>query len=166
VHVGPDDEIHVLYRKYAPHVFLRCLAVLGREADAWDATHEVFLRLLKTTSTFRREAQPMTYLFRIATNVSLNLVRARGYREAQEPPSDAAALPWSPAEARDLVRRLAAKLDERRLAIAAHLFLDGMGQDEVADLLGWSRKTIGNEVREIRRIAAELIAEEGGAPTP
>ena len=157
---GPDDELHALYRKYAPQVFLRALSVLGREADAWDATHEVFLRLMKTTSTFRREAHPMTYLFSIATNVSLNLLRSRGYREAAPPPSDATLQPWSSAEARDLLRRLASRLDERRLAIAAHLFLDGMTQDEVADLLGWSRKTIVNDVREIRELAAKIA--EGG----
>ena len=153
-------ELEALYAQCAPVIFRRARALLGRDADAWDAVQEVFERMLHHGQAFRGEARPMTWVYRITTNVCLNVIRGRSLREpmlsvvAAEEPS----VGLESTEARDLLRRWVAHLDERELTVATLLYIDGLSQDEVADVLGMSRKTIGREVAELRKKAEALGA--------
>ncbi|MHB8872594.1 MAG: RNA polymerase sigma factor [Myxococcaceae bacterium] len=158
-------ELEELYSRFAPAVFRRARVMLGRDADAWDVVQEVFERMLNSAGEFRGEARPMTWLYRITTNLCLNHLRSRTLREpalaviSGEPSIDAAAT-----EALDLLRKWVQHLDEREQAIATLLWVDGLTQEQAAEVLGLSRKTIGREVEELRRKAAALgaLPEESG----
>ncbi|AKF85079.1 hypothetical protein MFUL124B02_08905 [Myxococcus fulvus 124B02] len=69
-------EVQDLYDRYAPGMYRRAFALLQREADAWDAVQESCIRGLQSAAGFRREARPMTFIYRVTTNVSLNLLVA------------------------------------------------------------------------------------------
>ncbi len=155
-------ELEEVYSRYSPVVFRRARVLLGRDADAWDVVQEVFERMLKSANEFRGESRPMTWVYRITTNQCLNQLRARSVREpalaviSGEPSVDAAAT-----EALDLLQKWVRNLDEREQEIATLLFVDGLTQEEAAEVLGLSRKTIGREVDELRRKAAALGALPG-----
>src|SRR5438552_13640113 len=108
------DELRLLYERYAPVVHRRALAVLRRDADAWDVVQEVFARMLEFGSTFRGDARPMTWVYRITTNVSLNLLRSRAVREpdARSAPAEEPSVEGENAEAAELIRALVARLPE------------------------------------------------------
>jgi RNA polymerase sigma-70 factor (ECF subfamily) len=146
------DDIATLFDRYAPIVHRRALLIVGRDADAWDVVQEVFERMLKSSDAFRAEARPMTWVYRITTNVALNAVRARGLREPVETEADSAfaADLARTMEARQLLQRLSTQLDERELAVVAMTTLDGLTQEEIADILGLSRKTIHRDLDAIR----------------
>jgi RNA polymerase sigma-70 factor (ECF subfamily) len=55
-------------------VLRRCRRLLGDEERARDAMHDVFVQLLRREATLADSA-PSSLLFRIATNVCLNLLR-------------------------------------------------------------------------------------------
>jgi len=159
--LGPA-ELRELYENFAPVVHRRALAILGRDADAWDAVQEVFRRVLESPGQFRKEARPMTYLYRATTNVCLNVLRGRAVRERTgdagpeptvEPQVDAS-------EARELVSRLGRELDDAELQIAILHFLDGLTQEEISLVVGLSRKTVGRKIEAVRRAAASLTASE------
>ena len=151
-------EVERLYSQFAPVVFRRARRLVARDADAWDVVQEVFERMLSQGASFRREARPMTWVYRVTTNASLHLLRSRNLREPalgvvpEEPSSGPDQL-----EVRQLLSKWMACLDERELEIAALLYVDGLTQQEVADVLSLSRKTIGREVDELR---AKLVALE------
>ena len=67
-------DADALYRRYGPMVLRRCRRMLRNEEAAADAMQETFIRVLR-----RREqltvAYPSSLLYRIATNVCLNLLR-------------------------------------------------------------------------------------------
>jgi RNA polymerase sigma-70 factor (ECF subfamily) len=154
------DELKRLYRQYAPLVYRRARRLVGRDADAWDAVQEVFHRMLTHHQDFRGEARPITWLYRITTNVSLNLVRSRRLRE---PVPDGLEAPDGVSgnealETRNLLEAWQRGLTEREQEVATLLFIDGLTQDEVAEVLGLSRKTINREVAELREKARALGA--------
>jgi RNA polymerase sigma-70 factor (ECF subfamily) len=156
-------EFRALYDRYALSVYRRALRMLGNSPDAWDAVQDVFIRVFRFRDEFRREASAMTYLYRIATNVCLTAIRRRASRESSP---DLALVTTTPgeqsrAEARQLLRLLAARLDDRKLAIAALYFVDDLTQDQIAEVVGLSRKTVGLELAEVRSVAQEL-APSGG----
>ena len=153
------EELRTLYATYAPVVFRRARLLLGRDADAWDAVQEVFEKMLKAGDSFRGESRPMTWVYRITTNVCFNHLRSRGVREPMLTVVDSEpSVGVEAVESRNLLRVWLEKLDAREQEIASLLFIDGLTQDEVADVLGLSRKTINREVAQLREKAAALGA--------
>ena len=47
--------------------------------------------------------------------------------------------------------------------VLAYRFVDDMTQDEIAALLGLSRKTIGHRLDRIRAVVARIAGPEGGS---
>ncbi|MBK7858751.1 MAG: sigma-70 family RNA polymerase sigma factor [Archangiaceae bacterium] len=159
------QEIEELYARYAPVVHRRAFAVVGRDADAWDVVQEVFEKMLKNAAEFRAQARPMTWVYRITTNVALNLLRSRGVREPEGGASGEPALEMSgTVEARQMLARLSEALSPRELSVVAMTVIDGMTQEEIADTLGLSRKTINRELEAIRQKVIALGFEKFEVP--
>ena len=159
------DEVKRLYAQFAPVVYRRARLLLARDADAWDVVQEVFERMLTHGAGFRGEAKPMTWVYRVTTNLALNHLRSRKLREPlltvvpNEPSTEI-----DQVEARQLLDRWLGKLDEREIEVATLLYIDGLTQQEVADVLGLSRKTIVREVEELRQKLESLgVLPEGVA---
>lgn len=153
------DEVKRLYAQFAPVVYRRARLLLARDADAWDVVQEVFERMLTHGAGFRGEARPMTWVYRVTTNLALNHIRSRKLREPlltvvpSEPSTEI-----DHVEARQLLDRWLGKLDEREIEVATLLYIDGLTQQEVADVLGLSRKTIVREVEDLRQKLESLGA--------
>ena len=153
------DEVKRLYAQFAPVVYRRARLLLARDADAWDVVQEVFERMLTHGAGFRGEARPMTWVYRVTTNLALNHIRSRKLREPlltvvpAEPSTEI-----DQVEARQLLDRWLGKLDEREIEVATLLYIDGLTQQEVADVLGLSRKTIVREVEDLRQKLESLGA--------
>ena len=75
---GRRDAFDELVRRNAPKVFSVVYRFVNDTAEAEDLTQEVFMRVLRTASRYTAKAKFTTWLYRIATNVSLNALRARG----------------------------------------------------------------------------------------
>ena len=68
-------DVAGLYRRFAPMVLRRCRSLLRDDDLAADAMQETFVRLLKNSTTLQEE-YPSSLLYRIATNVCLNMMRS------------------------------------------------------------------------------------------
>lgn len=68
-------NIEELYKKYGPMVLRRCRFLLKNEEKALDAMQDVFVNLI-TNSDKINDAYPSSLLYRIATNVCLNIIRS------------------------------------------------------------------------------------------
>src|SRR5262245_54544934 len=102
---------------------------------------EVFLRAVTHGDSFRGEASPMTWLYRITTNLCLNRLRDRKQHLplelfAQVLPAEAST-PEGTASARQAAEALLRDLDGRTRAVVVYRYLDGMTQDEIAEVTGW-----------------------------
>lgn len=71
---GAFDRLIVRYR---PRVVALALRYTRNPADAEDATQETFMRAYRGLRRFRCESAFYTWLYRIASNCSRNLLRAR-----------------------------------------------------------------------------------------
>jgi len=154
-------DVEQLFRKYGPAVLRRARALLGDEHAARDALQEVFVRVLRHGAEFRREASPMTWLYRVTTNHCLNLIRDHG-RRAQllaenAPPADEGRR--LSAEERLTLAQMLARVPEELRAIAIYHYVDQMSHDEIAEIVGVSRRTIGNRLDEFRRLIQAPLKE-------
>jgi RNA polymerase sigma-70 factor (ECF subfamily) len=146
-------ELRELYEKYGASVFGRCAYVLRDRSKAEDAMQDVFAKALTHYASFRAEASPLTWLFKIATHHCLNLLRAeragwhaRFEREARAF-SETGGGPQV-LEMRDLVAKMLALVDQETQAVAIHYHVDEMTLEEVAALLGRSVPTVRKRLQE------------------
>ncbi len=139
-------SVEALYGTYGPMVFRRCLSILRDQEAAYDATQEVFVKLLDSPRTLERVQSPVSYLYRMATNTSLNELKRRRRRAPAagisieelgrgDEREDAFAAEY-------LLELLASSFGERTRTIAYCRYADGMGLDEIADFLEVSRSTV------------------------
>ncbi len=69
------DAFRIFVDKYQKLVFNVCYNFLNNRYDADDITQEVFIEVYNKANTFKFESKISTWLYRIATNKSLNLIR-------------------------------------------------------------------------------------------
>jgi RNA polymerase sigma-70 factor, ECF subfamily len=153
---GDLDSIFLeeLYRAYSRSVFRRANAIMSDRDAAKDVMQEVFLRAFTARSEFTMAASPLTWLYRITTNICLNRLRDTGRRRdilgqftpANEPvtgPSVDAAL---------TVRALLGHVPEELQEIAIYYFVDQMSQEEISSLLAIPPRTVSYRVEQFRSL--------------
>jgi RNA polymerase sigma-70 factor, ECF subfamily len=74
---GDQEEYRVLMERHLPMVLRMTLRVTGNLEDAEEAAQEAFLLAYKKLSKFREDAAFGTWVYRIAMNCSLNLMKRR-----------------------------------------------------------------------------------------
>lgn len=75
--VGDREEYRVLMERHLPAVLRMTLRVTGNMEDAEEAAQEAFLQAYKKLPNFREQAAFGTWVYRIAMNCSLNLIKRR-----------------------------------------------------------------------------------------
>jgi len=155
-----------LFERYGAMVYRRCLAILRSEEAARDAVQEVFLRVLERGPQYRGESSPSTWLYAVATLHCLQQLRdgaGRLAKLAQLAVQPAAEGARSPDERISVSQLLDGQSDDVRLMVYLH-YVDGMTIEEVADTVGYSRKTVSRRVQGFLATARAQLASEGGAP--
>jgi RNA polymerase sigma-70 factor (ECF subfamily) len=74
---GDSDAFRVLVERHSRNVFRLAFRMTGNEQDAEDVVQETFLRGYKQLARYESRSSFATWLFRIASNYSLDLIRAR-----------------------------------------------------------------------------------------
>ncbi len=143
------------FRSYGPSVLRRSRALLRNEDAARDALQEVFLRVVRAESEFRQEASPTTWLYRATTNYCLNLMRDSRRRQQllAEQPAKVEGMESRVQNQLHLVQVLQ-KVPSDLQEIAVYHYVDQMSHDEIAEMLGLSRRTVGNRLEAFRVAAA------------
>lgn len=162
-----DAELQELYHRCAPALFQRCLSIVKDEQDAHDIVQDTFARVLRRGDQFRGESSPMTWMYRISTNLALNHLRNRsgrqdkldhhgdqllGYAKPQPRPDDGHA----DADA-DRVLSLLAGCDDEIRAVVVHTYFDDCTRRETARLVGLSVPTVRKRLRSFLRMAREHL---------
>jgi len=165
-----ETALAVLYAKCAPAIYAHCRRFLQSPAAARDATQEAFVRVLAHGVTLPREDEAMRYLYRVATNVCLNLLREHNVHTRAAPTLALHAPHTGSAESgladREFVEIVLARCGEGGAQVAIMHYLDGMSQVEVAQVLGITRRTVFNRLRKVARIATELLRAGPAHPSP
>lgn len=139
-------EVGALFALHGPMVFRRAMRLMGRKEDAEEATQEVFVRVMRSMAQFDGRSSMSTWLYQITTNYCLNQLRDRSRRRELFEQNMIGEEESQQASLTDLLllRRLLAEADEKQACAAVYVYLDGMSHEEAAELLGVSKRTVGN----------------------
>jgi RNA polymerase sigma-70 factor (ECF subfamily) len=147
--IGAYSDIYEKYRALASQI---CFRILQDREEADEAVQETMLRVYRGLGTFNGRYQLQAWVARIATNVSLDMVRARSRRPQRDPItpeiSESArlvvALTDDPSEAvervldQEEIRAILSEIpDHHREALVLREF-EGRSHEEIGEALGVS----------------------------
>ena len=160
---GRTQLINELHRKYAGIIYDLCVQILKDPAEAEDAVQETFLNAFRAMDSFSYGDNYLPWLYRIGTNACLKMLRTKKRKGAlpMENIETAAnnATFSDPAEklsVRAQLETLQHKLDERNMEILVSHFVLGMNQQEVADMLGISRRAVVKRLTRMKQTFSTL----------
>lgn len=110
---GDRRAFAAIFRRYHQPLFRYCAAILGNPEDAHDALQNTMVKVLRSLPGERRQVRLKPWLYRIAHNESIELLRRRRPLEQLDP--DLLVDEGDPAQsaaARERLRQLIGDLDE------------------------------------------------------
>ncbi|HAR42800.1 MAG TPA: sigma-70 family RNA polymerase sigma factor [Bdellovibrionales bacterium] len=158
------DRFDHVYEKYGPMVLRRCQRLLGSEVIAMEAMQDTFVQFL---SYGRGEEQAFSsLLYRIATNVCLNIIRSdarnpanRALPEVLLEIADRSELE-SKMVARNYITKLFSMSEESTAWMAVSFYHDGMTLQEIAKESGLSMSGVRKRLRKfgmnLRKLEEEI----------
>jgi len=174
---GDSDAFRLLVEQHSRAVFRLAFRMTGNEQDAEDVVQETFLRAYRQLDKYEARSSFSTWLYRIASNYSLDLIRMRKRHEEKRERG-------SKAEERDILQTIPVNApgpdriahsnqvqarvnealnelsDQERTAFVLRHF-EGLSIDEIGETLGTgtnaTKHSIFRAVQKLRRSLEPLV---------
>jgi RNA polymerase sigma factor (sigma-70 family) len=146
------------YRRYGPALLRKARRLLRNEDDARDAVQNLFLELLQRPEP----TLDLPFLYRALTHRCLNLLRDEKNRvrllERESPAlrGSSRISPDAQVLGLDTLCKLADCVEESIMETLVYRFFDEMGLEEIARVMGVSRKTVQNRLARASEALAQL----------
>lgn len=170
---GDMGAFEALVRKYEAKVFNIASHMLSNADDAMDASQEVFIRVYRSLSSFRGDSKFSTWLYRVANNVCLDILRKRNYRvvsldgeiTAEDGEKQAMEIPDAfdveavveKAEFGALVQKAINMLPEQHRAILVMRDMQDLSYTEISETLKLPEGTVKSRINRARTSLREIF---------
>ena len=151
-----NQEFRGLYEQYASLVFRRCKNILHSDDDAWDATQDVFIKLMAHLPEIENRSAIYSWLLSTSTNLCISLLRRKKGIEFDEcihsngndhPSIDNRLI------LREIIMKLFLPWDKKIRDIVIYSYIDEYSQKEIAQLTGMGESTIRKYLTRFKREA-------------
>jgi RNA polymerase sigma factor (sigma-70 family) len=154
---GDERAFAAIYRRYGQELHRYCTAILGNAEDAADALQNTMASAVRALPGERREIALKPWLYRVAHNESISLLRQR--RPGVELDPDRLTAPAADAATIERLRQLVADLGElpdRQRGALVMRELSGLSFKQVGAALGCSAQAARQLVYETRLALHEM----------
>lgn len=180
---GDQAAFRKLVERHQRRAFAIAIGLVRDESDARELVQEAFIRVYRGLATFQGSSSFFTWLYRIVTNLAIDLMRKPGRRDAElqdnhpadEEPSDFplvsridGADPIDVMRRREIAARIQAALDALppyHRGVILMREVEGMSYEEMAQAMGVSKGTIMSRLfharQKMQRALADVYAEQG-----
>jgi RNA polymerase sigma-70 factor, ECF subfamily len=142
-----DKVFAELLRRHREKIYWLCRKMVHTHEDADDVAQNVFIKVHRSLVGFNGESMFSTWIYRIATNESINYLRAQKARQATSlddmiyEPVDADAQPSMNAEQdeqRLMIEDAINALPEKQRVVFTMRYYEELSYEEIADIVGTS----------------------------
>ena len=173
---GDSLAFGALVRRHQRRIFRLAFHLVRSGAEAEDVTQDTFVRAYKALDRFDGRSEPFTWLYRIAVNLSLNILRSRKVTRDSSPVDDPRVEsllretgpfgrdPATASQEKQLAKALCEGIDTLSDTLRTTLILvciDGLGHEDASKVLGCPEGTVAWRVHEARRKLREYLADRG-----
>jgi RNA polymerase sigma-70 factor (ECF subfamily) len=171
---GDSGAFRLLVERHQRRVFAIALGLVRDEQDAREIAQEAFLRVHKGLAQFHGGSSFFTWLYRIVTNLSIDLMRKPSRREAELhfaleiDDNDAALLPPAENDPYDAMRRtqLSARINDAleqlppyHRGVILMREVEGMSYEEMAEAMRVSKGTIMSRLFHARKKLQRALSD-------
>lgn len=165
---GDREAFRAIYEAYKDKVYSIALYFFhGDQAEAGDATQQVFLKLLTTIGGFRGDAEFSTWLHRLVVNTCLDGSRKRKWREKFTEPEELARVAVPASHDADLERNeVAGRVQAALSSLPAKLrmpillrYFEELSYSEMGEALQCSEGTVASRLNKGHKLLAEKLAK-------
>lgn len=170
---GDETAFEALVRLYEKKIYTLCRRMCSNDEDAQEAAQDTFLSLWRSAGSFRGDASLSTWLYRLATNACIDLLRRNqrgGERVSLDDEEttlelvDAAPLPEQALERREtqrLINEGLAALPEDYRAILLLREAEGLSYAEIADAMHMELGTVKSRISRGRVLLRNYLSASG-----
>lgn len=169
------EELFYLYRD---DVFRFAYLVVRDASLAQDVVQEAFLKVFRSIHKFQFRSSFKSWLYRVAVNEAITILRRRRVKEDLEPTPDAnrgrdaaqATRDWQPEEAvleseeRRLLRWAIGQLDPVHRSVVVLKYFDEFSDTEIAAVIGCPPGTVKSRLHRARELLRNAMARQMGRP--
>lgn len=171
---GNNEAFEELVRRYERKVYNITYRLMGNEQDASEALQDAFLRAYRFIHKFQFKSSFFTWLYRIATNVSLTKLRRREkvdtvsidqpVNEAGDMPFELTDVKYGPEklmrqrELRAALQKAVDELAEDYRSVVVLRDLEGLSNEEAGRVLGLSVAAVKSRLHRGRLMLREKLA--------
>jgi RNA polymerase sigma-70 factor (ECF subfamily) len=172
-----NPSFQTIYDEFHPKI-LRYISNIVGEEEAEDVTQEVFIKISRALAEFRGDSKLSTWVYRIATNAAVDRLRSPTHQQRISTSLDESAevqvddrniwtgekvpaLEWQVVrkEMSECVQDYIRKLPENYRVVLVLSEIEGLGIQEIADVLGMTKGTVKIRLHRAReRLKKDLIA--------
>jgi len=151
-------DIEQVYRLHGHSVLRRAREILGDDHEAREALQEIFISLLDRPDQFQGRSQISTWLYSATTHLCLNKLRNRNNRarliDLNIKPLTSFEVTGG-AEERAAARQILSRVPEELARVAVYYYFDEMTHAEIAEVIGCSRRQVGNLLARFHELARD-----------
>ncbi|MCX6842908.1 MAG: sigma-70 family RNA polymerase sigma factor [candidate division WOR-3 bacterium] len=173
VQAGNGEAFEELVRRYERKVYNITYRLMGNEQDASEALQDAFLRAYRFIGKFQFKSSFFTWLYRIATNVSLSKLRKREKVDIvsiDQPVNEAGDLPFEipdvkygpeklmhQRELRAAIQKAVDELADDYRSVVVLRDLEGLSNEEVSKVLHLSVAAVKSRLHRGRLVLREKL---------
>lgn len=183
IRAGDGDAFETLVREHQTRVYNLALRMTGNPDDALDVSQETFLKAWRTLGQFRGDCSLGSWLYRIASNLSIDLLRKAKRRQTEklvsleDPREDGRPLELPDvsgdpqlllerAEGRQAVLECLDRLPREQKLILVLRDVNGLSYEEIGETMNLELGTVKSRIFRARARLANLLAEKGTFDRP
>jgi RNA polymerase sigma-70 factor (ECF subfamily) len=159
---GDENAYAELVRRHSGGLHRAVARILSDDAEAWDVVQMAFLKAWQKLDRYDPRYSFSTWLYRIGTNLAIDLLRSRTSRERAHRAGtehhlrvvgagESAGARVDSHEVDDVLRQLVGVLTPQQRSAFVLREMEGLETVEVAEVLGCSATTVRNHVFQARK---------------
>lgn len=159
---GDVGAFERLYRTHVGRVYAICLRLVREESRAEEVTQDVFVRAWQRIGSFEERSAFSSWLYRMATNRSIDAIRSQVRRSARETVTDDTEAWQRPGKSRDPESKLALEAAIASLPTGARTAfvlhdVEGFRHEEIARMTGMAEGTSKAQLHRARKLLRERL---------
>jgi RNA polymerase sigma-70 factor (ECF subfamily) len=159
---GDEDAYAELVRRHSGGLHRAVARILADDTEAWDVVQMAFLKAWQKLDRYNPQYSFTTWLYRIGTNLAIDLIRSRTSRERAHKAGtehrlrlvghgEGAGARADGIEANNVLQQLVGILTPQQRSAFVLREMEGLETAEVAEVLGCSATTVRNHIFQARK---------------
>ncbi len=168
---GDTQYFGLLYDKYAPKVYQKCISMLKHEEDAKDLVHDILVKAFVKIGTFRGDASFSTWVYHITYNACIDFLKKQQKHQKQivndSSPSNADQIEDSDLEDVEIkeiqlerLEEVFKLLDPDEKTLLLMKYQDGLKISQIAIILGISEGAVKMRLKRARAKLKKIYGQK------